>query len=280
MPNNFYRWLVGLVLCTFFLGLPVAYAEEILLGEANPYSATTFNLNPNWIRASRASAVQDGDADHLAVYFHQAGQGLRGRMALYTDDGQSNSAPKTLLAQTAESAIVSGWNYMPLPRVSLRAGNVYWIGIMATGATLAKSGAITISATSGWKANNSFGYAAFPSSFPAINEVYDHRLAAYAYSSIPTKMRIGLMRNAFYPLRGELLEARLDLSQPATIRVMVYNNAGEAMQEALERNFPAGLHTIQVWDGRSRGSAASAGLYHLVFETGGERVQRKVVVVR
>jgi hypothetical protein len=63
------------VLCAFFVGLRLVCAEEILLGEANPYSIASFDLNLNWIRASRASALQDGEADHLAVYFHQAGLG-------------------------------------------------------------------------------------------------------------------------------------------------------------------------------------------------------------
>jgi len=81
------------------------------------------------------------------------------------------------------------------------------------------------------------------------------------------------------PTRGSA-EFAFSLEQDGHVVLSLYDVAGRLVRRVADAELPAGRHTAR-WDGRGRdGRPAASGVYFCVFETGGRRMSRKLVVVR
>jgi hypothetical protein len=74
--------------------------------------------------------------------------------------------------------------------------------------------------------------------------------------------------------------ALLELQQPGTLRVEVYNSLGQRVRVLFDGMRDAGKH-LMVWDGYwSDGRPAETGMYLLRAETGGREITRKLMLAR
>ncbi len=85
---------------------------------------------------------------------------------------------------------------------------------------------------------------------------------------------------AFVPMSANPAHGRvafeLDLPAAADVHVSVFDVAGRHVQTLADGAWPAGRHTV-TWNG---GSTTPAGLYMVVFQSGGQSFRRKVVLAR
>ena len=76
------------------------------------------------------------------------------------------------------------------------------------------------------------------------------------------------------------MQVRFDLPQPGPVRVHIYDLRGALIRALIDRDFPAGRHSV-AWEGcDGAGERVSAGLYFFRIELGAYRNAQKVVVVR
>jgi hypothetical protein len=81
------------------------------------------------------------------------------------------------------------------------------------------------------------------------------------------------------PFRGATTLQFL-LERPGAVELTVHDVTGRLVATLAQRDFPAGLHSLE-WDGRrADGAAAVAGTYFVTMETGTVRSTRKVVRLR
>jgi hypothetical protein len=70
------------------------------------------------------------------------------------------------------------------------------------------------------------------------------------------------------------------LPQPAQVRLVVYNALGQFVKQLVNRQQPAGFHTV-VWDGRDKhGNHVPSGVYHYRIEAGEFMMTRKMVLAK
>ena len=73
---------------------------------------------------------------------------------------------------------------------------------------------------------------------------------------------------------------RLEIPAPATVRLDVYDAAGQRVRTLLSRPLSAGLHSVN-WDGRDAdGHAVGSGTYFVRLEAPGFRTERKMLLLR
>ncbi len=71
-----------------------------------------------------------------------------------------------------------------------------------------------------------------------------------------------------------------DIPAPARVRLLVMDAAGRMVRKLVDENVPAGAHNA-VWDGRDGGGrSVSSGVYFYVLDVGGERLTRKMVLLK
>ena len=94
----------------------------------------------------------------------------------------------------------------------------------------------------------------------------------------PPVLRLGLGRP--HPaVTRDATTLSLELTAPARAAVAVYDAAGRRVRVLAEAELPAGTHAI-AWDGRDqRGQLVPAGVYFIRAAAGGERSERRLLVV-
>jgi len=71
-----------------------------------------------------------------------------------------------------------------------------------------------------------------------------------------------------------------ELPRPVSVRLTIYNCAGQEVRTLLDREQPAGQHQV-VWDGRDNsGMRVGSGLYFQALEAGGHSEVRKMLVLK
>jgi hypothetical protein len=79
---------------------------------------------------------------------------------------------------------------------------------------------------------------------------------------------------------SELSSLEFELPSATSVRAAVHDVAGRLVRELVERDFPAGRHTIR-WDGRaSGGRKVAAGIYFYKVRLGSQVHQRPIVMLR
>ena len=72
----------------------------------------------------------------------------------------------------------------------------------------------------------------------------------------------------------------LDLARAGWVSVRVHDVAGRRVRTLVTDRLPAGRRTI-AWDGQDdRGAAVASGVYYVVVSVDGERVTRKVTLLK
>jgi flagellar hook assembly protein FlgD len=74
--------------------------------------------------------------------------------------------------------------------------------------------------------------------------------------------------------------ARFNLATAGPARVSVYDVRGREVARLADRTFAAGGHEVE-WTGRAKnGEQAPSGIYFVVLKSAGERITRRVVLLR
>jgi flagellar hook assembly protein FlgD len=90
-----------------------------------------------------------------------------------------------------------------------------------------------------------------------------------------------LDRNIFRPGQGGSLAISFKCPQDGTVRVKVYNLAGQLVRPVFDAPVQAGLWFQATWDGRNdRGDTISSGVYFISIRGAGIRTLRRVVVIK
>ena len=88
-----------------------------------------------------------------------------------------------------------------------------------------------------------------------------------------------LRQNSPNPFRGGTTMA-FNLPAPARTRIDVYSVAGRKVATVVDRDFPAGTHSVD-WNGAdSTGRSVPAGIYFYRIEAGTDSSTRKMIVLR
>lgn len=99
--------------------------------------------------------------------------------------------------------------------------------------------------------------------------------ATFAALPVPGMDRLVVQPN---PARGAV-EARFALPRAAATRVTIHDVSGRRLATLWDGRLSAGAHVVP-WDGRVRGARASAGVYFLRAEGGGETRTGRIVLLR
>jgi hypothetical protein len=92
--------------------------------------------------------------------------------------------------------------------------------------------------------------------------------------------RLALYPNLPNPFGPTGTVLRFDLPQPAPVRLEVFDAGGRLVRTLVSGNLPAGQHSI-AWNGLdARNRIAGSGVYFVTLDTGGERVARRMLLVR
>ena len=108
--------------------LPVYAAGTILVGQQQ--LASTIDSNAAGVaEAFRATASASGTVTSLSAYVDASSTGTKLVLGLYSD---KNGTPGNLLGQGSLTSPTKGaWNTVTVPNISVIAGSVYWIAILA-----------------------------------------------------------------------------------------------------------------------------------------------------
>ena len=153
-----------------------ANLEARILGNVIGVGEKTWDgiLTANFLYVTKFNAIA-GTVINIRL---RASNTLNAKVAIYDDDG-AGGIPRTLLGSSISTAIVAGWNIIPLTApVVLAAGDYY---LAAKADTSSRVQRASTGGTSG--ANTSTTYAdAFPATAPALTAgTYDMAIAAYGY---------------------------------------------------------------------------------------------------
>lgn len=93
-------------------------------------------------------------------------------------------------------------------------------------------------------------------------------------------VRFGKFKNSFNPAAGEKLLIEFDCLSERTVRLAVYDRAGNEVIELLNENVLPSKQT-KAWDGRNQqGSLVASGLYVIALESGDKFKRTKAVVIK
>lgn len=115
------------------LGTPVAARADGFVGDTTVAAAVDTD-GAGLAEAFQATASATGPVSALNVYLDPSSTARTVTLGLYTSAG---THPGSLLAQTAVTSPVTGWNTAAIPPLTVTAGTVYWIAALGTGGTLA-----------------------------------------------------------------------------------------------------------------------------------------------
>jgi hypothetical protein len=115
-----------------------------------------------------------------------------------------------------------------------------------------------------------------------LSDIFVHQLPVVAGvgSGAEPHAALEYVRLAPNPARaGAGADVRFPLSEPARVRVSVYDAQGRLVLVLGDAELPPGSHARR-WDGRQEhGAHAAAGLYFVRVETGGRSVVSKLVAL-
>jgi hypothetical protein len=96
----------------------------------------------------------------------------------------------------------------------------------------------------------------------------------------PVPLTFYLLQNYPNPFNPET-EISFSLPHAGKVRLIIYNNLGQALRTLLNGNFTAGLHRVK-WDGtNSEGMAMPSGIYFYRLTTSsGQTLSRKMILMR
>jgi len=114
-------------------------------------------------------------------------------------------------------------------------------------------------------------------SYDVLTLVLDLSQTGIDDGELPTVF--ALRQNSPNPFRDGTAMA-FNLPTPARTKIVVYNVAGRVVATVVDRQFPAGRHSIE-WNGRdSAGRRVPAGIYFYRIEAGGYTSTKKMIVLR
>ena len=97
-----------------------------------------------------------------------------------------------------------------------------------------------------------------------------------APATVPVRFALAAVPNPFNPSTT----IAFDLARPGHVRLTVFDARGRRVAGLVDAPYAAGSHQVR-WQGRSDGGVAMpAGVYFAALEAGGERLQRKLVLVK
>jgi hypothetical protein len=99
-----------------------------------------------------------------------------------------------------------------------------------------------------------------------------------SFARVPAPGRLQGLSLSPNPLRAGT-QVSFRLGNDAPVSVAVYDAGGRRVAALADRDFAAGRHRIH-WDGRDdHGAKLPSGVYFVSLRSGGERIQRKAVLV-
>ena len=70
------------------------------------------------------------------------------------------------------------------------------------------------------------------------------------------------------------------MAVPADVQVTIFDVSGRAVRTLADGAFPAGWHSLR-WDGTDgQGQGMATGVYFYRLETAGERIQKKMLLLK
>lgn len=114
-----------------------------------------------WMAMNWYGVSEDGNAQSISVRVVSGSGNMR--VAVYTN---AASAPGTLLARSASTAVTAGWNTINIEQVSLLAGNIYWLAIQMDNASM--NVGRDPAGSAGDEAYVSYPYNEFPGTAPVM----------------------------------------------------------------------------------------------------------------
>ena len=141
------------------------------------FAAGNDNGESNYLNGSPATLGTGGTLTSLSLYAGAVSAGAHIRLALYSSDASRN--PLALLAESATTPVVQGWNSLAVPPVSLAPGT-YWIFAQtdSAGVGYGYASGLGAGATWGWT-SQTVPYSTFPTTVGRLSTFAGSAFAMY-----------------------------------------------------------------------------------------------------
>ncbi len=101
------------------------------------------------------------------------------------------------------------------------------------------------------------------------------------YTPVPEqKDKVVIKHNRINPFLGEMMTVSMKSENRERVSIRIYDSLGQLVRVVADKQAPAGINEFY-WDGKDdRGAVAASGIYLIVIETPGYRLEKKGVVVK